>query len=494
MPTGADNTLDVVDARSTGYKSMEPRWGLLHTLLGGTEAMRAAGSTYLPQEEKEQPDRFGRRLNRSYLHPAYSNTVKKIAAKPFIKPVTTQGELPDPLAELLEDVNGEGQTLTAFAREAFEIGVKYGLFHILVDYSKVPEGLTLEDERKAGYRARLLLVSPVDLIGWGVENKDGSKSLVQVRIKETQIQSTGTYLDKEVEYVRVYTPTTWELHEKITKDGAESYVNVENGEHSFGSIPLVTCYLTKDGFMTAQPPLDELAYKNLEHWQVYSDQSNLISYARRATLFATGWSKTERKAGIVLSPGEFIAVGADKNTADLKFVEHSGKAIDAGRQHLEDIETTMIVLGLQPFVTHRQGKGTKTATEAEIDESRTQSEAQYWVAMVEIAIEDAIGLAAQWYKVEVPDDFSVDIFQDFTAISRSAAYADALLKAREKREISHRTYLREIKRMGMISDTIDIEEEILELQKEELAALTALTKEEEEETPPTTPTGEEGEE
>ena len=451
---------DTVDIKSDAYSEMESRWDLIHDLLGGTAAMREAGEKWLPKETKESQKAWDIRLSRSFLYEAYSDTVKDVASKPFSKPVTIQGELPEPLGQIASNVNGQGQSLTQFAGELFESAVNYGLTHILVDYPKLDKELNLAEERKSGVKPKFIHVKPTQIIGWRTETgPDGQVRLTQVRIKETQQEPVGKFGEQAVDYIRIYTPDTWELWRK-TAD-AEEYVLFDEGIHTFGEIPLVTLYLNQTGFMTAKPTMEALAWMNLAHYQSDSDQRNILRFARVGIIFVSGLTEEEAEKDMVLGPNRFIkSVNPD---AKMEYVEHSGQAIGSGRQDLQDLEARMEVLGLQPYMRR---PGNQTATGQAIDESRSSSSVQAWIRSDEQAIVAAYEMAAKWLNLKLPEDFGVDIFNDFGISVRGMEDIKSLLEIRLGRQISHGTFLREVKRRGTLSETVDVEDEIVKVEEE----------------------------
>ena len=52
---------------SLGYEQMSSLWPLIHDLLGGTDAMRAASQLWLPMESKESSTNYNSRLNPSFI-------------------------------------------------------------------------------------------------------------------------------------------------------------------------------------------------------------------------------------------------------------------------------------------------------------------------------------------------------------------------------------------------------------------------------------------
>jgi len=468
---------DTVDAKNSAYEVMADYWELIQDLLGGTKAMRAAEDKWLPREPAETMGLYALRLRRSYLYNAYRDTVRRLASKPFSKPVTLQGTLPDRLSAIEEDVDRTGRDLTQFARDVFTACVNYGLTHILVDYSRVPKGASVADEKSLSARPTFVHVPPPQLYGWRVRREEGlgTPALSQVRIYEQRVEDVGNYLDKTVEIIRVYTETTWELWRK--EPGEEEYVLFDEGDHTFGRVPLLTCYTNKLGYMTGLPPLEDLAWLNLAHWQSMSDQRSLLRLARVGILFAAGFTAEEMEKPIVVGPTR--TVRSSNPDAKLEYVEHTGSAIGLGEEDLRRLEERMEVLGLQPLI---QRTGGITATARALDESRTQTDVQMWIRSVEQVLLQCYKLAAEWAKVKLPGDFKVDIFSDFGITTKVVDDVKALIQMRARGDITHETFLREVKRRGLLTDTLDVDEEIAATQNEGPAlALVGVPEEEEEE-------------
>ena len=448
---------NTVDTPIAAYNAMAAHWELIDALLGGTLAMRAASDTYLPRETKEDATLYNNRLNRSVLYGAYEDTVEDLADRPFAKPVTIQGELPDVLADILESVDGQGTNLTQFARELLYAGTNAGLTHVLVDVPATRnEGdppLTKAAEQQNGIRPIFVHIKAQDLIGWRYEIVAGKPKLVQIRWRESREEADGTYGTKTVEAIRVYTDIGWELHEKNDNN---VYVLIDSGTHTYpDGIPLVTLYLQKTGFMTAEPPLEKLAWLNLSHWQNNSDQMNIVHYGRTALLFGSGFTEDEVEKDVVLGPNRIFR--CTNENAKLGYVEPAGAAMEAGRKELEAIQEQMEVLGVQPLM---RKSGTTTATGQSIDEARSQSSMQAWVRAAERTLEGCFGVAALWLKLDLPDDFKVDIFNEFGLSLRANEDIKSLIQIRQAREISHETFLREVRRRAVLSETLDIDEEI----------------------------------
>jgi hypothetical protein len=445
-----------VNTPCLAWTKMSAKWDLLHDLLGGTQAMRVAGIKWLPKEQDELELNYAARLARSVLFGAYSDTIEKLAAKPLSEPITIQGEPSDRIKQIVTDVDGSGYSLQQFAKDAFRSAAIYGLAHVLVDYPKSAPGVDLGTERQLALQPKFVLVEPPNLIGWEVQPGSTPK-LSSVRIHETTIIADGAYGQKVVNRIRVYSSSTWELWEQ-TKD---NWIKIEEGPHSYPGVPLRTCYFLRRGFMVGDPPLEDLAWLNLAHWQSSSDQRNILRFARAALLFGKGLKRSDVDKGITI--GGNLSFLTENDNAELKYVEHSGKAIEAGAADVKQIEERMEVLGMQPMI--RQSGDVKATGQA-INESKVQSEIQAWIHNLEGALLDCFTTAAQWIGETLPDKFKIDIYNEFTLLDGSTADNDQLLKARVAGEISRKTYLNEIKRRGLLSENLDVAQEIEDVNEE----------------------------
>ncbi|MCP5041814.1 MAG: DUF4055 domain-containing protein, partial [bacterium] len=366
-----------VDTKSLGYKSMEGFWPMVEAL-ESTEGMRAMASEFLPAEPKEDPDKYEARIQRSWLFPAYWNTVKEFSDAPYRTPVVIKdGEgMPEPLKLAEKDVDKEGRTLTQFMRSVLRAAIHYGVSHILPEFPAARPGLTLGEERKKNIRPYLTHVTAKDLRAWPLEvGPDGIERVRALRIHSETVEADGAYGETTVERIRVYNlaypdqaaaratshtvlsgqslsveevaamtgqPGTIEVHEKTKTEDGEAYVLREVIPYTYVGFPLVPLYTNRTGLLTGTPAMQELAETNVEHFQSESDQTNQLHFARVPIFSRTGITDEEKELGFAIGAGKSI----DSNNADAKFawVEHKGTAIASGRTHGLDIQDKMEAL------------------------------------------------------------------------------------------------------------------------------------------------------
>lgn len=461
-------TVDFTDAkgpdsvRTPGpqYEEMRKQgeWKMLDDLLGGTRTMRLAGELWLPKQPREENQSYANRIRRSFLFEAYKDTIKKLVSKPFSQPVTLkEADNIDPRLQTLENnVDGEGRSVSEFGRDVFTDALNRGVSHIFVDFSRTEGGQSIIDEREGRARPTWQHVRAEDLIGWRFDEQ----GLEQIRILEKVWVPVGAFGQKEVEQVRVVTREKTMIFRKMrTSKKQDVFQKIDEAPMTLGVIPLITVYFNQTGQLTALPPMLPLAWLNVEHWQSKSDQANILRFARTGMYFMKGVSKEEAK-DIVIGPNQLVTSSND--AADMKVVEYEGTSIEAGDNDLKRIEQLMEVLGLSPLVERAAFQ--QTATRAAINEGRSDTIALDWIRQTEGGLRSAFLLSAKWLGVQLTEEFDVDIFNDFGVMEAVAQEVALLLQSCEKGKLSLETYLREAKRRGVLSDSVDIESEIERIQ------------------------------
>lgn len=445
-----------VDTLSDAYKTMRAAWNLPDALRGGTRAMRDASTVYLPREPKEKETAYLARLNRTVLFNAYRDSLERLGSKPFRRPIVVEG-LPDDLKPMIADCDGRGTSLTTFARRWLISAIHRGIGHVLVDFMPNPDRRVRADPAAPKrFLPYFVLVDASEVIGFREEADLGPPKLSQLRRLTKAFVDDGDWGEKLVESVTVY-----------DYGAVRRFVKVEDAWVQFGDvtaisikdrIPIVSANLCETGFMTAAPCLEDLAWINLAHWQSSSDQRACLRYARLPILFRKGDFRDEdgkETTTVTIGPGCVIA--SSDTSADLKYVEHTGAALKVGQDDLDSLERKMEVLGLAPMMRRTGGE---TATGKAMDAAQAATDLGGWIAILESALTECFTVAAQWMGVELGDDFKLKIAADAELSAQGDSELRALSSARLNGDISRKTFLAELKRRGVLSDTVDIESEV----------------------------------
>jgi hypothetical protein len=424
---------------SAAVNGMAADWALAAALLGGTKAMRAAGKEYLPKWPRETDESYDARLAVSVLFPAYKRTIETLTGKPFSKPITIGDDVPPKIVGWLQNIDLQQRNLDAFASELTEHAMGYGLAGILVEYPRKADDIqTLQQERSAGLRPYLVHIKAQQILGWRCERIAENWELTQLRLMESVEVNDGAYLTAMIEQVRVLTPSAWETYRK---DAKGDWMPYESGITSLDYVPFVPVYGKRTGFMTAEPPLLELAHLNVKHWQSQSDQDTILHVARVPVLAVIGVDDDKWTLTVGASAAIRMPMGSEA-----KYIEHSGKAIEAGEKSLEALKEEMRQAGAELLVIET---GQITATQVATENAVGMCALQRITLGVQDCLNTALQYMADW--VGLATGGTVQVFNDFGAMSRSEATAQLVKDMAVAGQLSTETAFGEMQRRGVIS-------------------------------------------
>lgn len=452
-----------IDTPHPAATAMHDAIRLPRTLLGKTAAMREAGETYLPREPAESIEAYKDRLKRSVLFNGFGKTVEDMRGRVFSKEVVLEDDVPAQIVEWSENIDLAGRNLSVFAAHVFDQALVDGVAYILADTPAATEdGATLATQG----RPYLVQVQAQDVIGWThVPGPTGEPVLTSLRFYETVEEQIDAYHSQVIKQIRVLLPFSYEIWRKVKKAGGEEWALYASGARDLEAIPLAVVYLNRTGFMTGAPPLQDLADLNVAHWQSGSDQRQILHSARVPILFGSGFPED---IPIVISAS--MMTRASNPAAKLAWVEHSGGAINAGRDDLKDLEMRMQAMGLQLLVD----QSGRTATGESRDDAKENSRLAQFVDALKDGLEMALGWVAvlggigtdpmqAGGSITLNKDFGIDAagIEDIRGINE--LYRNGL--------ISQETAIRELLRRGFLVDSLDVDQELTRLADEKLEAI-----------------------
>jgi hypothetical protein len=451
------------------WLEMSQKWQLVDDLLGGTMAMREAGPRWLPKNPGETFPAYSGRLVRTFLYNGLARTVKTLTGKPFSEDIKWNPAVEDDVKGYLNDVDKQGNDITTFTKRLFAKGLAKGLVHILVEYPQVVGRITLRDKEAQQIRPYFVAVDPENVIGWRYVMEQGAPVLTQVRMREQIQVPDGPWVERVSKRVRVYervlvdsTPivgyTVWE--EQRGNSGTVWNI-IEQGYTTLSKIPFVTVYFgEKTGVLKSNLPLEDLCWMNLEHWNSSSEQRNILHVARVPVWCLTGYQPIldddgNPKDKIEIGPNSMIRLSSPD--ANLKIVEHTGKAIKSGREDLQDIEAHMAIMGSE-MLAQKASVGGITATEEAGDQKAEDCELQSMTKAMEDGLTTAAKFMYEWEGKTPPVPGKLfTINTDFGLTPQDAADLQVLYQSRMAGQITHNAYLHELQRRGVLAPSTDIE-------------------------------------
>lgn len=472
-------TKDTVATPRAEHKTMQESWELPSALMLGTKGMRAAGEKFLPREPKETEKAFNRRLQRAVLMNEYGRNIKTLSGYVFARATEYRSgedkiDLPDELEGVVVDVDREGTPLEEFAQELFEEGSAKGLAHVLVDFPENTGDGSAESDRELVLRPYFVLIKPEDLIGWRTAVVNSKRVLTQIRYRTWREEAAeewgGETMVEQIRVRRLLAATDESGHaseeivfEKSEKEDEDEWVQVGPATPiKMSEITLATYYAARSGVLTSKPPFEDLAWMNLRWWQSYSDQANILHIARVPILFGKNMDTGEDgEADQEVGANAMITASGD---ADLRWVEHSGAAVNAGRQDILDIEERMARMSIETYTVRKA----TTATAAGIDADQSMSLGQLMAVNLGQCITRALQFAAKWQDGEF--DGAVEFNTAFGLRRADQATIGALNAARDRGDLSRQDYLEQLSKIKVVED-LNYEDNDARLQAEEDASL-----------------------
>lgn len=471
-----------VNESNAEVTAMTESWNLVRAVLGGTSAMRAAKDDYLPRYEVEESQDYDVRLEQSTLYPAFSETCQKMKGRAFNEPLMIDGAPPWFESDGIEkNFDMQGRSMDQWAADVFYDGLAMGLTHCLVDSPKsVNEdgtAMTQAQVTAAGIRPYCIHITPERVLGW---QKDGDGNLTQIRVWFER-EEPGEFGSDCVEQVRVYTLTQPEdgegeafvvmqaYEEQVTGEGANKKSEwVKAGEPvnmDIPFIPLITFYTKRTGFMTADPPLLELAQLNVKHWQMQSAIDALQLIICVPILVVAGGDQ-DTTISIGSKSAMLIPIGAK-----CEYVEHTGAAVKSGMDNLTELKSQMRDAGAKLLAPGTSGKTggnsqvTKSATESAEETASDNSLLGMMVSDFEAYIVKVCAVIGKWRNV---DDLEVtaELDPDLDASVSITDRAKVLLDSLNSGVLSDETYIEELKKLGLLSDEITYADEQEKIAKQ----------------------------
>lgn len=429
-------------------------WKIVDTLWEGTIAMRTAAKLYLPQEPLEDDEAYARRLNRTTLHNHYKRTIQTGCAKIFTKdpylttddPDTGEASAPiDPkIKSFVRDVDTQGRNLPQFAKEELEDAVNHGCSYILVDYASVPQDFAnLAEEQESGNRPYWVMIHANNVLDARTEKFADGDRLSYFKFEEQVTEISSDLLSTNTfQQIRIFrqipdkpaikddqgnilvqaqgaSPVYFAVYRK---DNYGSQWSLQRwGTISLNAIPVVPVYTNKIGFFIGKPPLLDLAEINIEHWQAKSDYTNILHVVNVPILYAKGFKseldQNGNPKGIKIAPNSLVT--SEYAEAELKYVEHTGKAIQAARQNIIDLEERMDALGL--VLTKMQTAGV-SATANQINTAEANSLLKSYALNLQDSLNAVLDFTCQYLDIDntarvvINTDYAVDYTTDGTMV------------------------------------------------------------------------------
>ena len=421
--------------RTRAVLDMIKGWEIMKAVTLGTEYLRANSEAFLPLEPREDYEAYLSRVNRAVFSPYTQRLVRAATGLILRKPITLIGD-PYWTDVFAKDVDGCGSDLDEYARRSLVCALTYGQSHTLVDFPASTGAVSLAEERSQNRRPYWIEIDPTDIYGWRLDREVNYGNLIQVRIAEKAVVPHGEFGEKVYDQVRVIEPGKYRIYRKKEAEKAlytvsdETYSGnfdgpanendfelVDSGGFSLGEVPLVTVYSGKTDTMTSKPPLLDIAYLNLAHFQRQADLIHSLHVASQPMLVMEGWDDQTKDMAISVNYAMATQPGNK-----VYYVEPAASAFEAQASEIQELQQQMATLGISTL--SQQKFVAESADARRLDRVDTNSMLSMVSLDLEQKMQKALNLSANYLGIEPPEikisrDFDIDrlIGQDITALT-----------------------------------------------------------------------------
>ena len=446
-PGGIDSPF----TRTRAVLDMMKSWEIMKAVTEGTEYLRENSEAFLPLEPREDYDAYMARVNRAVFSPFTQRLIRAATGLVLRKPITLIG---DPYwTEMFKmDVDGCKSDLDEYARRILMCSLTYGQSHILVDYPAPSGARSLAEERAQDRRPYWIEVDPLNLYGWRLDRESNYGNLIQARIGEKAVLPDGQFGEKVHDQVRVIEPGKYRVFRRKDQidemydlndnsfagefdatTAEKDFKLVESGEFSLGEIPLVTVYSGKTDNLTSKPPLLDIAYLNLAHFQRQADLIHSLHVASQPMLVMEGYDDQTKDLAISVNYAMATQPGNK-----IYYVEPASSAFDAQSAEIKELQMQMATLGISTL--SQQKFVAESADARRLDRVDTNSMLSMVSMELEQKLQKAFNLSAEYVGIEPPEvkisrDFDIErlIGQDVTALT--ALFDQQVIDREEFRQI-----------------------------------------------------------
>jgi hypothetical protein len=464
------------DTRSLANQRQAEASRICQDCYEGPLKIRAEGETYLPRFPMEQRDEHGDpytdRLESSVFYDVFSRTVDGLTGLVFREPIKISAALPREIKALLENVDGLGTHIDVFAASRHQDGETDGHFVIFVDSAEPSES----ERVRADQKDRLpyfVGIKKQDVLAADYDRVDGQLKLVHFRYLTCTTVKDGAYGQKEVPQVREYNLVRTETGLQVefiihTKGDDDKWTAGAPGYMEIDEIPAVAGYHGRRvGPFESRPGLLPLALENIKHYQLVSDNDNILHVCSVPQFAVIGARPLGLNEKPVISPKVGWHLPAD---GKLQYAEPSGNGLEAAEKRIQKSEQRMAILGLSMLMS--ESRAAETAAAKTIDKAESDAALTLHARATNDALEECLRLAAKWLDVDLPAKTSerwLSINTEFTDATLNPQVMDAYTNAVFKAGLPKRVYVEAMKQGKRIPATFNSEELVEEMEDNEAA-------------------------
>lgn len=401
---------------------------------GGAERIKRRAQTYLPKAPGESQANYDVRLARSVFFNVFSHTIEGLVGQVFRKDIAIGDDVPASIVQHMENIDNAGTHFDVFARDLLHDALIAGHCAVLVEFPKTGGAQLHSDERgpAAPIRPYWVPIKKDSILSWRTTTVDGRLVLTQLVIEECAKVADGQFGEKDQTRYRVfYRDDAGVVGFNLFSTSKEKVLILEDSGlyPTQDEIPVAEIATSgRVGLFESVPPLLDLAYLNVAHYQQYSDYVTSIHKTCVPLLTLIGWpADDDGKQALVVGPNSVLKT--ENPQAKAEYVSHSGQALNSCKESLDDLKSDMGTLGLSMLSPSK--RTAETAQAKRLDKSTEDSSLATTARGTQDGLERALGFHAKYLKeksggsLKVNKQFDTQAMDAATMTAWTGAVKDA---------------------------------------------------------------------
>jgi hypothetical protein len=440
------------------YDAMTTKWQRMRDTVAGTDAVKAAGTRYLPSLKEQSTDDYEAYKTRANFFNATWKTVQALSGMLFRRPPVI--EAPESVKALLEDVTMSGLSFTTFAQQIAMESLTVGRVGILVDYpSQSTQGMTAAEAAKLNLRPVMQRYTAESIINWKTAWIGNKTVLTLVVLTEDAALEGNEFEHKTEKRYRVldlsggaYRVRVFRIDDKGEDEqvGSDIYPLMNGKPLDF--IPFYFLGVDDTTPDIDLPPLIDLADANISHYRMSADHKHGLHFTGLPTGVITGYHKENENEKIPVGSSSFIVLSDPQ--AKAFYLEFTGQGLSAIVEELDRTEQQMAILGARLLTSEK--KATETSQTAQIHRAGESSVLSSIASTISRALTQALTLFSKWAGADA--ECKVELNQEFLPPTVTPAELTALTSAWQSGAISMQVLFDSLQKAELIASDLTLEE------------------------------------
>jgi hypothetical protein len=439
------------DDKHPDYVEYTPVWKLCRAASTGQRAIHKGGREYLPMLEGQTTKQYDAYRLRALYYNATGRTVEAMKGLTFRKkPVLI---VPEKMKPWLEDITMTGISFIGLAKKNMEEVLEAGRYGLLVDYPQapgIPEGveLTINDAELLDVRPYISPYTTECILNWRNARVGSRTILMDVFLFEAIENDTNNKFQ-----IRQLTLENGFYEQVVWKKSGKGWDATRikplmNGQ-PLNWIPFWFSAAEESDGSIQNPPIEDMAYVNISHYQNSADLENGAHISGLPTPYITG---IDTQTSINLGTGTVLNL-PDVNSK-VGFLE-----VETGFETLEKLmdrkENMLAALGARMIAPEK--KAAEAAETAGIRRGGENSVLGDIAGTVEMALQQALSFMAEW--AGLTGDVRFEINKDFLPMPMDASALTSWVKAWQSGAISEETFFEALQAGEVVGETLTFEDE-----------------------------------